>query len=140
MNIGLKHTVWFFVIANILIWGGVFLFRSSSIIEKTPIKIEQKMDTTQVAPTMAPPKNFKKVAPLNKKNSTYVQKETPVTKPQEVPQTVITATEPPRSAFMDWLSAYWPIITTVLTTLPTIALKWKELFEKLFKKKKHTHR
>ena len=43
-------------------------------------------------------------------------------KPVEIPQE-------------SWFTKNWPIITSVMTTIPTIVIKWKEMFKKI--KRKH---
>ena len=60
------------------------------------------------------------VKSLDEKNSSIQMIEP--SKPVEIPQE-------------SWFTKNWPIITSVMTTIPTIVIKWKEMFKKI--KRKH---
>ena len=36
----------------------------------------------------------------------------------------------------NWFSSYWPIISSVLTTIPTIVIQWKKMLKSLHRKRK----
>ena len=109
----MTHAILFFILANLLIWSavwGIDYFKFSS---------------------SPGPATLKSTATLNVDKSVA---RAPLLK-EDTPSTYYG-----RHANDSWFSKSWPILASILTTLPTIALKWKDMFDILFKQRKSTHR
>jgi hypothetical protein len=98
-----KHTLYFFVIVNLILWGSIGYFS-----------------------THAPKSEKSEQAPLN------IRPDHQAKLYKYVPPSL-----PPTES---WFSKNWPFITTVLTTIPTIVIKWKEMFDKFKKRKRYAIR
>jgi hypothetical protein len=108
-KITLKHSLWFILFANLILWS-VVLYNSN--IKKKDIAIQK---TESQKETYTKFKASKKYLPLENEAK------------------LLESNQEQES----WISKNWPIITSILTTIPTIVIKWKEMLEKFKDKKKH---
>lgn len=132
--ITLKHTIWFIIVANILLWGGRWYLHSIHVNKQVTHQVEmQKIKK-------APPIDMNKSVPTNLKEylkSLPKQEQAEQGPPVKMVQPEITAPAPVSEE--SWFSKNWPFITTALTTIPTIVVKWKDMFDKCFHKHKRHH-
>ena len=104
-KITLKRSIWFIIITNIVLWS-IVIIHNSSIAKQNYVKFRA---TEKYTPLENEAKSF---------NDSTIIEPSKQTESQE-----------------SWFAKNWPIITSVLTTIPTIVIKWKEMFEKIRRKK-----
>ena len=101
-----NHIVIFIIVINVLVWGGILLsslllpeHKASAI--RTPANTIERAEKYRVAPSTAPAINAE----------TTVAAEAPVSGWQST---------------FDWFFKSWPMIFTILTSIPIVLLKWQK--------------
>jgi hypothetical protein len=161
-----EHTIIFFVVANLLVWGSWHLFLKPekrhqakiTAIQKqiqqeqqlsipyssVPYKAQEKAQQEQQLPIQhdinksVPYKMQEKAVrekSVRKYDSGVMADEAPSTKIYELPNPRLET--PVKES---WFDNNWPILTSILTAVPTIVIKWKEMYDKIFKRKKRKHK
>jgi hypothetical protein len=111
-----NHLIIAIIVINIMVWGGLYLFRPASSV--APVKVESvqiQRDTS---------------IHLNTRSRMIRTSPVPPPPPVVVQQPVTIST-------LEFIFDKWPIIFTIFSSIPVIILKWAKMLDGL--KKAHTH-
>ena len=152
-----EHTIIFFVVANLLVWGSWHLFlkpekrhqakvtaiqekaqqEQQLLIQYDSILYKAQEKTQQQLPMQH---DMNKSVPLNMQKKTqqsYAKfRATEKSIPLENEAKALSKVKADE-AQQNWFTTYWPYVVSVCTSVPSIIMKWKEMYGKIFKKKKH---
>jgi hypothetical protein len=122
-----KHTVIFFIIANILVWS--FWYTTKLVkYDVVPMKVEQPIEKRSYEKL-----EKRKIEKYNDDSIEQYNQEEPLKLENPIQPKQEVAIAPSTN----WFTTYWPFIMTILTTVPSIITKWSEMYDKVFCRKKH---